>query len=128
MAGIYFAESIKRNQSFIGVYCENVANYMLGFCSSRKTAIMGEFVNTRYLYLQSIIFFIDFIRLVLQNSGHFFCADRRQTTFRIRLIMNEIKLIFLTRFFFEKYPTFTIYNINVETFKFLSARYPSIIW
>ncbi|XP_018564369.1 lipase member H-A-like [Anoplophora glabripennis] len=45
-AGLYFAESIRRNsKKFIGVECENIASYWLGWCTSGKRAVMGEFAT-----------------------------------------------------------------------------------
>ncbi|RZB39403.1 lipase member I-like [Asbolus verrucosus] len=47
MAGIYFAESINSDKNFIGLQCDNLANYVLGLCSNRAKAVMGEYINKR---------------------------------------------------------------------------------
>ncbi|KAJ8917649.1 hypothetical protein NQ315_005096 [Exocentrus adspersus] len=45
-AGLYFAESIRGNtKKFIGVECDNIANYLLGLCTNGRKAVMGESVN-----------------------------------------------------------------------------------
>ncbi|XP_045473071.1 phospholipase A1-like [Harmonia axyridis] len=46
LAGLYFAESILRDQKFVGTKCDFLSpNFILGFCTSNATAIMGEHVN-----------------------------------------------------------------------------------
>ncbi|KAJ3642559.1 hypothetical protein Zmor_025324 [Zophobas morio] len=45
MSGIYFAESITNGKSFVGLQCDNIASYLLGLCSGRTKAVMGEFVD-----------------------------------------------------------------------------------
>lgn len=47
MAGLYYAESIQKENFFIGVQCSNVANYFLGFCIHKPKAIMGEYADYR---------------------------------------------------------------------------------